>query len=103
VFGRDLHAVQVADCSLGGTVAPDDVIGFKVDDDAGAGHDVGGTDAVLFVLGFAEQLATSLVEVVVVEFEFLGGLVDARVLDLDVDDLELVVADAVAQIVLVAV
>lgn len=40
--------------------------------------------------------------VLLVELQFLRGLVDSRVLDFDVHDLELIVADAVAQVVLVA-
>jgi hypothetical protein len=92
-----LHVLLARDVTAGHHVL------LEVYSDAAAGDEVLGGDLVVWVVRGAEQLASLLVEVVAVHLEFLGGVVDAWVGYFDVDELEVVVADAVAQVILAAV
>jgi len=73
---------------------------LKVYHDVRSRFEVPGHDHFRGVVGLAEQLAPLLVMLVVVELQLLGGVVNARVLNLHVDDLELVCAHALAQVLL---
>lgn len=88
---------------MGGAVAADDVLGLEIDHDAGSGDYVASANSVLIVLWLSEEFTPLLVEIVSVHLELLGGLINSGILDFDVDDFELVVANALAQILLVAV
>jgi hypothetical protein len=100
LVSADGQAEEVLHVLLSGAVAAQDLLLLLVDDNGAAGYEVARSDLQLGVVRCLEELAALLVEEVAVHLELLGGVVDAGVRDLHVDDLEVVVADALAQVLL---